>query len=291
MPGATQLVHTFLPCGRLSAPPACAEASDSACNVARLFLRMARSLIAKRAVQRYVGRRRHRSGAKDVNFFELPCCSEHGHLQSNFDAVEKRICHGNFELGSAARARDAELGQLGIELSYLRHRVEHACGNMPTGIAAPIEPGAETCWDEMEALQKQLSTQKASIEAARKQRLEVDRQAAEYRMLLKAQRDIREQNLVDLRKQLQPRDGNNSEKCIASPVIDGLSDLLERRCSQLHGPANLFLKRYGYAELSCLPQSGGDGGISQYMAWLTALTARLGQLSLQIETAQTSAVL
>merc|ERR1712194_659707 len=131
----------------------------------------AKGVMAKRAVQRYIGRKRHRSGCK-VNFFELPCCLEHGQLQSSCDAMEKRICCGNAELGSVSRARHAELAQLGIEVSRLRHCVEHSSGCSTSA----TELTAEASWDEFDKLQRQLTSNKAALDDVRNRRLAAEKQ-------------------------------------------------------------------------------------------------------------------
>lgn len=216
-----------------------------------IFLRLARDLNAKRAVERHL-RRRARAEQRRCGgcFAYLQCCAENGHLQETQVRAEHAINQQGSEMSNAARARDEEVKQLSMEVERLQEQLKRQradirsdssrSGTCPRAGRARLEEDAQRCRAEVLELQRTLLSQRAEIKTAQQQRLEADQKAERCRSQLSAHREAEQQLL--------------------------------RSCAELHAPASRFLVRFGRPALPPLGAAATYDS-AHYAEWIKGLTA------------------
>lgn len=106
------------------------------------MLRMARDLVAKRAVERYL--RRKARGSRRGPFDRLACCVEHADLQDDLNRTQGIWLRHSAELKDAVNAKDEEVWQLGAEVLHLREQLQscasYRCGSRSKGSSVMLAP-------------------------------------------------------------------------------------------------------------------------------------------------------
>merc|ERR1719443_1055917 len=177
----------------------------------RLY-RMARDLVAKRAVERHLRRKaRNPKKPRKAAFEHLMCCVQNTELQENITKAEQQISRQSLELKNVNRARNEEVAQLSAEVSHLQQQlrqqddlVEEGGEDASQELRVQLEMATARARIETEDLRQQLITQRGEIESVRQAMLQAQREAAEYRAKLAVYRETHEQEMSELRRRLQP---------------------------------------------------------------------------------------
>jgi len=175
---------------------------------------MARDLVAKRAVERYV--RRKARGPRRSPFSYLACCNEHEFLQDRLGQAELQLNRQSSEVKDCQRARAEEVLQLGAEVLHLRQQLQsRTAANCGCGsdCASPTKANGQSQEEriqletelirsavDLEQLHKQLLEQRLRIEQTRQQHFQALREAANCHARLAVVRELNTQEMSQLRQ-------------------------------------------------------------------------------------------
>lgn len=188
------------------------------------MLRMARDLVAKRAVERYIQRKACRSRRGPFNC--LGCCHENESLKDQIVRSEQQLSRQNSEVKEAHNARSEEVLQLGAEVVHLREQLQ-SCSSLRScrglGVSLPrggtigvklnrgtkeqhiqLENDLMRSALKIEQLHKQLMEQRVQIEDTRRHMFEALRQVAGHRGRLAVAREVNKEDMAQLRRHFLP---------------------------------------------------------------------------------------
>jgi len=188
------------------------EDAEEICKSGPLFYRMARDLIAKKAVDKYLKRKaKAAKKPRGVNFEHLPCCVENEQLQDSISHAEQSIGRQSLELKNVTRARNEEVAQLSAEVSHLQEQLRQQDDLLEDGgpdtaqeLRVQLDMAAARARIEAEDIRQQLMCQRNEIEVVRQQTLQAQREAAEHRAKLAVYRETHDQEMAEMRRRLQP---------------------------------------------------------------------------------------
>lgn len=189
------------------------KADDS--EVGMKFYRVARELIAKRAVERHLKqeKRKQKKAAKAIgtHFEHLPCCMENARLFESLQQAERQVNRQINEVSAVNRARNEEVMQLTAELSNLRQQLEqqddllalHDSDEPTMDHKAQLTASSENAHSQAAELREQVASQDAAIDQLRQATQQAELEASQYRTELQTLRQTHEQEVTDLRRRLQ----------------------------------------------------------------------------------------
>lgn len=184
---------------------------EEICKVGPAFIRMARGLVAKRAVEKYL-RRRAKAALKAtcVNFERLPCCVENAELQTSIQQAEQQIGRQSLELKNVTRARNEEVAQLSAEVSHLQEQLQlqedlleeggHDCTQE---LKMQLDRATARSRVEAEDLRQQLKLERSDSELVRQQTLHAQREASDYRAKITMYRKTHEEEMAQMHLRLK----------------------------------------------------------------------------------------
>lgn len=187
-------------------------------------MRMARDLIAKRAVERDI--RKKARAARKGPFHSLACCREHEHLQDGLAREEVRYNQQSAEVKDAQKARSEEVLQLGAEVLHLRQQLKDFSGSH--GSDGSISDSAKLAAElqerrtdlesdlirttmEVERLHRRLMQQRLQLQEARQHQFKALREAANSRARASVSRELNAQEILQLRHRCFPSSSSSSK--------------------------------------------------------------------------------
>lgn len=160
--------------------------SEACVRAATCLLRLARDLVAKRAVERYIKKKAR--GPKPVevapDFERLPCCTENIQLQELLGRAEHQISSSSLELKGVVRARRDEVVQLNAEVSQLHSRyqsknMQNGGGTVLHDFSSQLDVTAARAQEQVDMWQQRLVTQSSEMEVLRRRIFQLQRETAE----------------------------------------------------------------------------------------------------------------
>lgn len=185
--------------------------SDASVKAATCLMRLARDLVAKRVVERYIKKKAR--GPKVVtvppDFERLPCCSENIQLQELLGRAEHQISSQSMELKGVVRARRDEVVQLNAEVSQLHSRyqsknMQNGCGTVLHDFSSQLDVTAARAQEQVEMWQQRLVAQSSEMEVLRRRVFQVQRDTAEHISAIELCRKRHAQEMEELQARMHP---------------------------------------------------------------------------------------